>query len=97
MTLANFRARLSTGNDRTYHRIQKLHEEAVSLVLRHPDLGFYFVEQLPAGAVLEEDELPVAGLVGPRAVASHHIVVPVGQSRLPSHYLGALKYASSTR
>ena len=39
----------------------------------------YFVEQLPAGAVLEEDELPVAGLVGPRAVASHNIVVPVGQ------------------
>ena len=28
-------------NDLTYHRIQKLHEEAVSLVLRHPDLGLW--------------------------------------------------------
>ena len=26
-------------NDLTYHRIQKLHEEAVGLVLRHPNLG----------------------------------------------------------
>ena len=95
-------------NDLTYHRIQKLHEEAVGLVLRHPDLGLwktrsqsariheeiphyferkyhhshpltYFVEQLAARAVLEEDELPVAGLVGPRSVASHNIVVPVSK------------------
>ena len=87
---------------RTYHRIQKLHEEAVGLVLGHPHLGLwkyndrhghgsmvdairrflsltYFVEELTAGAVLEEDELPVAGLVRPRAVTSHHIVVPVWQ------------------
>ena len=67
----------------TYHRIKELHEEAVSLVLGHPDLGLDLVEELPSGAVLQEDELPVARLVGPRAVASHDVVVPVGQT---SHY-----------
>ena len=46
---------------------------------RHSQLLTYFVEQLAARAVLEEDELPVAGLVGPRSVASHNIVVPVSK------------------
>ena len=50
----------------------------VDAIRRFPSLT-YFVEELSAGAVFEEDELPVAGLVRPRAVTSHHIVVPVGQ------------------